>query len=108
MNLGVAAVVGLILGMGAMFVTEQLDDRISSPREIEGFVGVEVLATIPKLSTWAQAGSNPILLDEGSELPEFEAFRGLRAELVTRLEKLQGGKLVCVLSALQSEGKSTI
>jgi len=91
-----------------MFVTEQLDDRIASPREIEAFVGLDVIAMIPKLSLSAAAGPNPILLDQASELPEFEAFRGLRAELITRLEKVQGAKVVCVLSALQSEGKSTV
>jgi succinoglycan biosynthesis transport protein ExoP len=108
MNLALASVVGLLLGVAAMFVTEQLDDRIASPREIEAFVGLDVIAMIPKLSLSAAAGSNPILLDQASELPEFEAFRGLRAELITRLEKLQGAKVVCVLSALQSEGKSTV
>ncbi|HVR87012.1 MAG TPA: exopolysaccharide transport family protein, partial [Planctomycetota bacterium] len=108
MNLALAAVVGLLLGVAAMFVTEQLDDRIASPREIEAFVGLDVIAMIPKLSLSAQAGPNPILLDQASELPEFEAFRGLRAELITRLEKVQGAKVVCVLSALQSEGKSTV
>jgi capsular exopolysaccharide synthesis family protein len=108
MNLALAGVVGLLLGAGAMFVTEQLDDRVASPREIEAFVGLQVVAVIPKLSTSDKAGTNPILLDEASELPEFEAFRGLRADLITRLENVRGAKVVCVLSALQSEGKSTI
>jgi len=108
MNLALAAVVGLLLGVAAMFVTEQLDDRIVSPREIEAFVGMDVIAMIPKLSLWEKAGPDPILLDQASELPEFEAFRGLRAELVTRLEKIPEAKVVCVLSALQSEGKSTV
>jgi capsular exopolysaccharide synthesis family protein len=108
MNLALAGVVGLLLGVAAMFVTEQLDDRIASPREIEAFVGIDVIAMIPKLSLSAAAGPDPILLDQASELPEFEAFRGLRAELITRLEKIQGSKVVCVLSALQSEGKSTV
>jgi len=108
MNLALAAVVGLLLGVAAMFVTEQLDDRIASPREIEAFVGLDVIAMIPKLSLSEKAGPEPILLDQASELPEFEAFRGLRAELITRLEKFEGAKVVCVLSALQSEGKSTV
>ena len=109
MNLALAAVVGLLLGVAAMFVTEQLDDRIASPREIEAFVGLDVIAMIPKLSLSDKAGPDPILLDQASELPEFEAFRGLRAELITRLEKVKtGSKVVCVLSALQSEGKSTV
>jgi capsular exopolysaccharide synthesis family protein len=108
MNLALAAVVGLLLGVAAMFVTEQLDDRIASPREIEAFIGLDVIAMIPKLSMSDKAGPDPILLDQASELPEFEAFRGLRAELVTRLEKLPGSRVICVLSALQSEGKSTV
>ena len=108
MNLALAAVVGLLLGVAAMFVTEQLDDRIAAPREIEAFIGLDVIAMIPKLSLSDKAGPDPILLDQASELPEFEAFRGLRAELVTRLEKLENAKVICVLSALQSEGKSTV
>ncbi len=105
-NLALAAVVGLLLGVGAMFVVEQLDDRIQSPREVEAFVGLEVVAMIPRLST--ALGDSPVLLDEHATLPEFESFRGLRAELVTRLEKIQGGRVVCILSALQGEGKSTV
>jgi capsular exopolysaccharide synthesis family protein len=108
MNLALASVVGLLLGIGSIFVTEQLDDRIQSPREVEAFVGLQVLAAIPRLNDASRAGEAPILLDEGSALPEFEAFRALRAEVVTRLEKLEGAKVVCVLSALQSEGKSTV
>lgn len=107
-NLAVAMVMGFLLGLGAIFITEQLDDRIAMPREIEAFIGLDILAVIPRLSTSERAGADPILLDDSSELPEFEAFRGLRAELVTRLEKVDAAKTVCVLSALQSEGKSTV
>jgi capsular exopolysaccharide synthesis family protein len=63
---------------------------------------------IPKLSTAQKAGENPVLMDDDSGLPEFEAFRGLRAQIVTRLESIQGAKIVCIASALQSEGKSTV
>ncbi len=108
MNLALAGVVGLLLGIAGIAVTEQLDDRIQSPREVEAFLGLSVLAVIPRLTEATRAGDAPILLDEQSALPEFEAFRGLRAEVVTRMEKAAGGKVVCVLSAMQSEGKSTV
>ena len=49
-----------------------------------------------------------MLLDDASSLVEFEAFRGLRAELVTRLEKTAGPKVIAVLSSMSSEGKSTV
>lgn len=108
LNLALGGLAGLILAMGAVFVIEQLDDRIVSPREVEAFVGLNVLAAIPKLAAAVKSGKEPILLDEVSALPEFESFRGLRAELVTRLDKFASAKIVCVLSALESEGKSTI
>lgn len=107
-NLVLAALAGLLLGISAMFVTEQLDDKIQSPREVEAFVGVPVLSMIPKLSFADKAGANPILLGDEAGLPEFESFRGLRAEVVTRFDNVEGCKIVCVLSALQSEGKSTV
>jgi capsular exopolysaccharide synthesis family protein len=106
LNLGLGAVLGLMLGVGAMFVTEQLNDRILSPKEVEAFVKLEVLSVIPKLQ--APDASRPLLLGDESSLVEYEAFRGLRAELVTRLEKTAGPKVVAVLSSMSGEGKSTV
>lgn len=108
MNLALGALVGLMLGVGAVFVTEQVDDRIRSPREVEGFLGLEVLGAVPRLSGGAKAGESPVLLDEAAPLPELEAFRTLRAEVVTRLEGVEGARVVAVLSPNAGEGKSTV
>ncbi len=107
-NLIAASVVGLFLGIVGMLVAEQLDDRVRSPRELEAFVGIQVLGVIPRLKDASVAGASPVLLGKHSALTEYEAFRAVRAELVTRLEKIPGGKIVAVLSAFESEGKSTI
>jgi len=113
-NLALASVLGLALGVGAMMVGEQLDDRIASPNEVEAFVGLEVIGMIPKL---AGAGDGPALVTADSPAREFEPFRGLRAEVLTRLEKLgagnpstslRAGKVLAVLSPMNSEGKSTV
>jgi capsular exopolysaccharide synthesis family protein len=108
MNLALGGLVGLLLGVASVFVAEQVDDRIQSPREVEGFVGLEVLAAVPRLSGAAKAGEGPVLLGEEAPLPELEAFRTLRAELVTRLEGVAGGRVVAVLSPNAGEGKSTV
>ena len=107
-NLMLAAIVGTLVGLGAVFVTEQLDDRIQSLQEVEAFVGLGVLGVIPRLQGTGSKKSSPILLSENSALPDYEAFRGLRSELVTRMEGIQGSRVICIVSALQSEGKSTI
>lgn len=106
-NLALAAFVGLCLGFCAIFLVDQVDDRIDSPREVEAFIGLDVLALIPKLSEPSRDGS-PVLLGSESSLLELETFRGLRAELLTRIERLPRSKVIAVLSAMQSEGKSTV
>jgi succinoglycan biosynthesis transport protein ExoP len=104
-NLALGAVVGLLMGVGTMFVTEQLDDRIRSAQEIEVFLGMDVLAVIPKLGDRSE---QPFLLDERSSVGDFETFRSLRAEVTTRLEGIAGPKMLAVLSPMSSEGKSTM
>jgi capsular exopolysaccharide synthesis family protein len=106
-NLALAAVVGLLLGTGAMFVTEQLDDRIQSPREVEAFIGLDVIAIVPKLAV-GKPDSRPLLLGGDSTLAELETFRALRASVLTRMEAAGNYKVLTLLSALQSEGKSTV
>jgi capsular exopolysaccharide synthesis family protein len=106
MNLGLSMMAGLLLGLLAMAVTEQLDDRLVAAAELEAFVGLDALSVIPKLS--GAGPESPVLLGDASGLDEFESFRGLRAEVVTRLEKVEGAKVLAVLSPSPGEGKSTV
>jgi uncharacterized protein involved in exopolysaccharide biosynthesis len=39
--------IGLLFSFGSVFVSEMLRDTFSSPRELEAFTGVQVVATIP-------------------------------------------------------------
>jgi capsular exopolysaccharide synthesis family protein len=104
--LGLGTMVGLLVGVGVMLVSEQLDDRIRSAREIEVFLALDVMAVIPKFG--GSSKGTPYLLDEHSSIAEFEAFRSLRAQLTTRLEDVPGTKTVAVLSPMSTEGKSTV
>ncbi|HXX94739.1 MAG TPA: polysaccharide biosynthesis tyrosine autokinase, partial [Planctomycetota bacterium] len=107
LNLALGAAVGILLGVGAMFISEQLDDRIRSAREIDVFLGLEVIGVIPRLGQGA-APDHPYLLDEKSSVAEFETFRALRAELTTRMEGVPGPKVIAILSPMSGEGKSTV
>ena len=108
MNLSLGAIVGLVIGVAAMFISEQLDDRIRSAHEVQVFLGLDVLAVVPKLGEKTGQRDTPFLLDEQASLAEFETFRAMRSELITRLEDVQGPKIVAVLSPMSGEGKSTV
>jgi succinoglycan biosynthesis transport protein ExoP len=106
---GLGVVLGFLLAAGAVGLAEQLDDRIASPREVELFLGLDVLGEIPKVRSDSPAEDSPILLtDDEIDTPHFEAYRSLRANLVTRLEEVARGKIILVASAGSGEGKSTV
>lgn len=108
LNVGLGAAIGLLFGMASLLLSEQLDDRIRSAHEVQAFLGLEVLAVVPKLGEKTGQVDAPFLLDEKASLAEFETFRAMRSELSTRLEDIQGPKIVAVLSPMSSEGKSTV
>jgi capsular polysaccharide biosynthesis protein len=49
---------GLVVAIGLALLLEYLNRKIRSVREIEEFVGIKVLATVPRISwrRWRQAG----------------------------------------------------
>lgn len=106
-NLSVGAAVGLFVGFAAMFVSEQLDDRVRSAHEVQVFLGLDVLAVVPKLGEKSGQRDTPFLLDEKASLAEFETFRAMRSEVTTRLEDIKGPKMIAVVSPMSGEGKST-
>jgi capsular exopolysaccharide synthesis family protein len=108
LNLIFGGLLGLLVGAGAVLTVEQFSDRLHGPQEVEAFVGLEVLTVVPRLTPPEGQGVGPLLLGSQSTAPEYEAFRVLRVEIVARLEKIHGGKVVSVLSAVGSEGKSTV
>ncbi len=84
-NTLLAAIVGLMLGLGAAFLIEYLDDTVKVPDEIERRYRVPVLAGIPK-SEESEDGTTHehalVALHNGqSPSPVAEAFRVLRTNV---------------------------
>jgi capsular exopolysaccharide synthesis family protein len=109
--LTVAAVMGLLFGLTSALVAEELDDRITTSRAVEVFLGVDVLARIPRLTPSGKKGVRPdaplVLADDPLSL-NLEIFRMLRDELSSRLERVSGGRVLAVAGPRYGEGKTTV
>jgi capsular exopolysaccharide synthesis family protein len=102
-DLAVAGVLGILLGLVAVFVREHFDRRLRSAEEIEGAFGVPVIGQIAAVVTDARRPR--VLADENGQFAE--AFRGLRANL----QYLAVGKTmrtILVTSASAGQGKTTV
>lgn len=102
-NIGLAAVLGLLLGLGLAVLRETLDTTVKSTEGLAEVAGAAVLGTIQFDS---KAPKRPLVTNLDSHSPRVEAFRSLRTNLqfvdVDRLSKV-----FVVTSAVPSEGKST-
>jgi capsular exopolysaccharide synthesis family protein len=118
-DLPLAAIVGLLLGIGLAFVRESLDTSVRTPEEINALGNVQVIAMIPsvppipavnrKLVSLAGALGNWRGLDRQAESYSAltEAFSGLRTSVLFNAGETQTRSLL-VTSAQPGEGKTTI
>jgi capsular exopolysaccharide synthesis family protein len=98
LNLAIAGVMGLVLGIIVAFFIEYLDTSVKTMDDVEKFLGLPVLAVIPD-------GVSPLNV-EGSDSPHAEGYRILRAKI--DLSPVAGtGNTVTMLSGGPGEGKST-
>jgi polysaccharide biosynthesis transport protein len=101
LNLALALVFGIVLAAIAIFLRDQLDDRVRVPEDVDAKVGLKLLGVIPKADS---SSSIDQLSDAKSAISE--AYSALRTSLLfstpTGLPKL-----LLVTSAQASEGKST-
>ena len=101
-NLLIALGVGLMLGLGAAFALESLDETIKVPEDIEGKLGMPLLGAIPML----EKGVTPeeAMADPRSSFSE--AYYSVRTAL--QFSTNEGvPRNILVTSARPSEGKST-
>jgi capsular exopolysaccharide synthesis family protein len=104
LNLGLALLVGLILGVAGARLRDQYDDRVRSLEELEGAIRCPVLATLPRdpLSL-RRRRSEPF---ERDWLPR-RAFAQLQASL-PYLDLDNPPRSICITSASRGEGKTYV
>ncbi|NBR72461.1 MAG: hypothetical protein EBT75_10310, partial [Proteobacteria bacterium] len=98
LNLGLSMVVGLILGLSLAFFIEYLDTSIKTMDDVERYLGVSVLAVIPKGAKFLSQD------DPNSRFAE--GYRILCAKLNLTGAR-SSARSITVLSGGPGEGKST-
>ena len=98
--------VGLLLGIGLVFLLEQFDTRVRRPDEVAAVLHQPILARIPRLSR-EQAKSPQLVTMAHPADPVSEAFRLMRTNLAF-MDVDDKVKTLMVTSSLQGEGKSVL
>jgi capsular exopolysaccharide synthesis family protein len=103
LNLTVAALIGLVLGIGVAIVRDLLDNTVHSAGDIEAALEAPVLAGVP---FDADIPKHPLLTEAGGRSPRVEAFRLLRTNLQFLNLDTRPRSLV-ITSAVPGEGKTS-
>jgi len=106
-TMGVALVLGLILGGGITLFRDWLDQTLRSTDEISALLHLQILGTVPRMSRhqpMQERGRKVFLQPESNEA---EAFRTIRTAVFFRAPK-DRAKTVLITSPGAGEGKSTI
>ena len=106
-NAGIGLLAGLLLGMGFVFIREQLDDSIKSADEIEAKLGLPLLGIVPLMKKKLVQGRTLALLTVEDPRGTFaEAYRSMRTAL--QFSTAEGSpRRLMVTSSDKAEGKST-
>jgi polysaccharide biosynthesis transport protein len=97
-------VAGLTLGLGAAFLRDSFDDRLTSKEATERAAGVPVLAMTPLVPSWRRRKPLVVTAAEPNS-PAAESYRSLRTSLQFARQEQQLRSLV-VTSPGAAEGKT--
>jgi polysaccharide biosynthesis transport protein len=102
----IAAIVGLLLGIGIAFLVEHLDDAVYSKEEAGRLAGdAPVLGMIPRIGSWKRRGDVVLVSTASHNSSVAEAYRSLRTSL--QFAGHDGNmKTILVTSPSPGEGKT--
>jgi len=104
LNTLLAAIVGLMLGLGAAFLIEYLDDTVKSPDDVARLGDIPVLTGIARVQ---EDDHLPLVTQAHAKSPVSEAFRVLRTNI--QFASVDNPlRTLLITSSAPSEGKSFI
>ncbi len=105
-NLAIASIVGLMLGLGLLFIIDRLDDRPTSFTELQTMFDEPVLGQVPNEKPHSKNGETKLLQPGDSRHAFVEAYRNLRSSLLYMATEGKRSKTIVVTSAVPNDGKS--
>lgn len=106
LNLAISALLGLLLGVGAAFLLETLDDQLKTPEDIEQKISATALGYVPLVKEWEGSKKRRLATDDAESGPAAEAFRTLGINLIAASKGKPPGSIL-ITSAVANAGKST-
>lgn len=105
-SLGVAGVLGLLIGAGILFLLDRLDDRMNSFTELEEHFDEPLLGQIPKDRATGNRGASHLLELNDDRHAFVEAYRNFRSSLLFLSETETKPRVLLVTSSIPNDGKS--
>jgi succinoglycan biosynthesis transport protein ExoP len=102
LNLMIATIVGVLLGLGIVFLVEFFDGRIRDERDVESELQLPVLASIPQLPSGDGAAAIPANVRNATMESYFQLVLAMRYSSDRPLRS------VTITSPLKGDGKSTV
>lgn len=103
LNMAIAGVLGVMLGVFLAFLFEYLDNTIKTPEDVRKYLELSVIGTIPKVKD----EDKKLISLTDPKSPITEAFRTLRTNIqFSSIDKQL--KTIIITSSTPGEGKSTI
>jgi len=97
----IAAMMGMMVGLGVAFMQEHLDDRLNTPEEVNRALGLPVLGCVPVVS----ARQSPLMTSLPPRGPVADSYRWLRSSISFASED-QPLRTILITSTAPNEGKS--
>jgi polysaccharide biosynthesis transport protein len=106
--LGLGAILGLLLGVGEIFVREAIDGRVRDRADLEEHLGAPAVAAIPRM--WRYRTDPLFVFRNAPSSRPAEAYRYLRTRLGPLLTPPVGyrGTVLLVASAQPREGRTCV
>jgi capsular exopolysaccharide synthesis family protein len=107
-RLVLAALAGLVVGLGIVFLVARFDDRLTSINEVLQQFEEEILGQVPDVSKTKNNGKLEMVQHVDPRHMFAESYRSIRSSLLFMPSEAERPKLLLITSAVPSEGKSTI